>query len=117
MRISDLSSDVCSSDLPISCPAPPDNPDHPIPDRPGACGQGQPAAALVHQAASAPRVLAKAFRCRAGANGLEAILRHRPHQAHPACRTEEHTSELQSLMRTSYAALCLKKKLTKTSTT
>src|SRR3546814_9191140 len=27
-----------------------------------------------------------------------------------ACRSEEHTSELQSLMRTSYAALCLKKK-------
>src|SRR3546814_3567461 len=27
-------------------------------------------------------------------------------------RSEEHTSELQSLMRTSYAALCLKKKTT-----
>src|SRR3546814_1328449 len=29
-------------------------------------------------------------------------------------RSEEHTSELQSLMRTSYAAFCLKKKNTKT---
>src|SRR3546814_6168300 len=29
-------------------------------------------------------------------------------------RTEEHTSELQSLMRISYAVLCLKKKQTKT---
>src|SRR3546814_4698168 len=28
----------------------------------------------------------------------------------PACRSEEHTSELQSLMRTSYAVFCLKKK-------
>src|SRR3546814_4787209 len=30
---------------------------------------------------------------------------------HP-CRSEEHTSELQSLMRISYAVLCLKKKTT-----
>src|SRR3546814_2868276 len=29
---------------------------------------------------------------------------------HPACRSEEHTSELQSLMRISYAVFCLKKK-------
>src|SRR3546814_4671486 len=33
---------------------------------------------------------------------------------HPVGRSEEHTSELQSLMRTSYAVFCLKKK---TSTT
>src|SRR3546814_10446578 len=33
-----------------------------------------------------------------------------------ACRSEEHTSELQSLMRISYAVFCLKKK-TKTATT
>src|SRR3546814_7398674 len=30
----------------------------------------------------------------------------------PAYRSEEHTSELQSLMRTSYAVFCLKKKNT-----
>src|SRR3546814_4078303 len=30
-------------------------------------------------------------------------------------RSEEHTSELQSLMRISYAVFCLKKKITKTS--
>src|SRR3546814_7424409 len=30
-----------------------------------------------------------------------------------ADRSEEHTSELQSLMRTSYAVFCLKKKITK----
>src|SRR3546814_10903539 len=34
---------------------------------------------------------------------------------HPA-RSEEHTSELQSLMRISYAVFCLKKKTTETST-
>src|SRR3546814_5494251 len=50
-------------------------------------------------------------------------VRHRPHRAFIRCdirgpdesatravRSEEHTSELQSLMRTSYAVHCLKKK-------
>src|SRR3546814_8787847 len=32
-----------------------------------------------------------------------------------ACRSEEHTSELQSLMRNSYAVFCLKKKTIKLS--
>src|SRR3546814_8997404 len=38
--------------------------------------------------------------------------RDRPAQVGPAasCRSEEHTSELQSLMRISYAVFCLKKK-------
>src|SRR3546814_6881083 len=34
----------------------------------------------------------------------------RPGRAGPAARSEEHTSELQSLMRISYAVFCLKKK-------
>src|SRR3546814_4933364 len=33
---------------------------------------------------------------------------------HRRCRSEEHTSELQSLMRISYAVFCLKKKTTTT---
>src|SRR3546814_17886694 len=33
-----------------------------------------------------------------------------PHRAPPQRRSEEHTSEIQSLMRISYAVLCLKKK-------
>src|SRR3546814_9231606 len=32
------------------------------------------------------------------------------HIEHPGSRSEEHTSELQSLMRISYAVFCLKKK-------
>src|SRR3546814_4858624 len=36
-----------------------------------------------------------------------------PGRSHPAHRSEEHTSELQSLMRNSYAVFCLKKKKTK----
>src|SRR3546814_8077422 len=37
--------------------------------------------------------------------------------AHGAPRSEEHTSELQSLMRISYAVFCLKKKTTQNNTT
>src|SRR3546814_5064748 len=40
-----------------------------------------------------------------------AVLRH-----HPRRRSEEHTSELQSLMRISYAVFCLKKKKLPTTT-
>src|SRR3546814_10234169 len=43
----------------------------------------------------------------ARADGLRACLRCRPD-----ARSEEHTSELQSLMRISYAVFCLKKKHT-----
>src|SRR3546814_1498662 len=39
------------------------------------------------------------------------------HQKHPWSRSEEHTSELQSLMRISYAVFCLKKKKTNTRNT
>src|SRR3546814_7204530 len=35
---------------------------------------------------------------------------HRGREADPAARSEEHTSELQSLMRISYAVFCLNKK-------
>src|SRR3546814_4860423 len=35
---------------------------------------------------------------------------HRNHSRHAGDRSEEHTSELQSLMRISYAVFCLKKK-------
>src|SRR3546814_1030455 len=41
---------------------------------------------------------------------LEIAVRHRPHAACIVPRSEEHTSELQSLMRISYAVFCLKKK-------
>src|SRR3546814_9745706 len=38
-------------------------------------------------------------------------------KAKPGLRSEEHTSELQSLMRTSYAVFCLKKKINHINTT
>src|SRR3546814_2143128 len=40
----------------------------------------------------------------------------RVHGATPSIRSEEHTSELQSLMRISYAVFCLKKKKEKSQT-
>src|SRR3546814_4969820 len=42
--------------------------------------------------------------------GYRAGLSHAPRDAQVRFRSEEHTSELQSLMRISYAVFCLKKK-------
>src|SRR3546814_4455496 len=44
--------------------------------------------------------------------GLIVERRRRPAELHGGVRSEEHTSELQSLMRISYAAFCLKKNTT-----
>src|SRR3546814_5186282 len=46
--------------------------------------------------------------CRAPGNAIS----EQSGPAHPIGRSEEHTSELQSLMRISYAVFCLKKKKT-----
>src|SRR3546814_1583680 len=83
MRISDWSSDVCSSDVPAR----------------GQCG----------------RYRRKQQTCDNGQHPeIDCGTCHDGSQAqHAHCympRSEEHTSELQSLMRISYAVLCLKKK-------
>src|SRR3546814_6537261 len=44
------------------------------------------------------------------------ILHLAPARSNPGGRSEEHTSELQSLMRISYAVFCLKKKQSKSTT-
>src|SRR3546814_8022887 len=46
------------------------------------------------------------------ARTLRDLKGNRPHEPEGATRSEEHTSELQSLMRISYAVFCLKKKNT-----
>src|SRR3546814_10777501 len=129
MRISDWSSDVCSSDLTRAGF-----------DEGRAAGGSQPL--FYHYLL--PLCPARAKRrargtSRAGSGLLSAAMRRRVHShersarcavAHPAadrvfvsivianynyarflrrCRSEEHTSELQSLMRISYAVFCLKK--------
>src|SRR3546814_8163528 len=92
MRISDWSSDVCSSDL-VARPAP--------------C----PNAHSCPRPCRVPRTAFRQTRGRAGcpvAGSARAESRTPPRA--PTARSEEHTSELQSLMRISYAVFCLKKK-------
>src|SRR3546814_1336117 len=97
MRISDWSSDVCSSDL--------ERGDHDRRAHAGAlrlalcnlvnrrvCGLDRRLQCQRFDAVAAVRIDAAVFQCR------------------PLPRSEEHTSELQSLMRISYAVFCLKKK-------
>src|SRR3546814_2438855 len=104
MRISDWSSDVCSSDLWPSCLRHRNGVSPPsrarvknIVTRLGKCSSVRivspgSADAAFDQEPSALRRTGKTL-CRAGSH-----------------RSEEHTSELQSLMRISYAVFCLKKK-------
>src|SRR3546814_1159406 len=97
MRISDWSSDVCSSDLPVHGPV------HGcgarLRDDPGAAGRGgRLPRARSGNVAAVPGAQPVPF------NGEGAAA------AGSVDRSEEHTSELQSLMRISYAVFCLKKK-------
>src|SRR3546814_5999665 len=109
MRISDWSSDVCSTDLP---------------SRPG---RNRPKRRRSRdRAASSPPPARRLERDADGIDGrpsasgdhVVAFLRRPASAERPgdmemaavAARSEEHTSELQSLMRISYAVFCLKKK-------
>src|SRR3546814_3960601 len=103
MRISDWSSDVCSSDLKRRCPL-------------SLCAypKKRPALRAAFLRAPISSFAGQLFdNCR--------ILQRRDvlcdlltfaDRAQQATRSEEHTSELQSLMRISYAVFCLKKKNT-----
>src|SRR3546814_8121720 len=111
MRISDWSSDVCSSDLarrgpPAEDTVRQDPARHHAEDRrfrgiPRPRHHRRPGDPDGDQGRAAGRGL------RDGAGGL--MLRQVQHEE-SLIRSEEHTSELQSLMRTSYAVFCLKKK-------
>src|SRR3546814_9326686 len=111
MRISDWSSDVCSSDL--GALRVPDMP--PIPDLAALSEvmrrlrdpvDGCPWDAKQDFASIAPYTIEEAYEV------ADAIDRNDL----TALRSEEHTSELQSLMRISYAGFCLKKKTYRTET-
>src|SRR3546814_6720460 len=109
MRISDWSSDVCSSDLvygsnkqmPFSVE---DRVDHPI--------------SLYAATKKADELMSETYAhlYRLPLTGLRFFTVYgpwgRPDMAMWLFRSEEHTSELQSLMRISYAVFCLKKKKT-----
>src|SRR3546814_3956861 len=111
MRISDWSSDVCSSDLPI-----PDHPSKPEFEAPKLWWNPSisPGGMMIYTGDLFPQYKGSAF---IAALSGEALIRVELNgtSARPAeqwnmdARSEEHTSELQSLMRISYAVFCLKK--------
>src|SRR3546814_2292194 len=103
MRISDWSSDVCSSDLAPLPRAVDAQHEEGQPARADPLQRGQPVRDLFEPGAEAPLEQQQIIACRV-AGAQEAAIGH--HQR----RSEEHTSELQSLMRISYAVFCLKKK-------
>src|SRR3546814_9399503 len=103
MRISDWSSDVCSSDL----ASPPWR-------RRAAEGDPEPGR---QDAAEEKRVLdhvplhQPARSVQREVEPFESAIRHPARRQRDFSRSEEHTSELQSLMRISYAVFCLNKKI------
>src|SRR3546814_10283262 len=112
MRISDWSSDVCSSDLLWSL-------NRLFPTRPrrlmGVCGvHGRGATAPPYGAGGFP-LLDPCADARSRAPPRQTVQEDRqqcwtrPIGPRRSRRSEEHTSELQSLMRISYAVFCLKK--------
>src|SRR3546814_3374316 len=108
MRISDWSSDVCSSDLSNSAsPKAKLSPLAPAPIQSAKARARVPAGAAI-VAPSASTTISSLLP--AISNSSECVSQDRRTNA----RSEEHTSELQSLMRISYAVFCLKKNTTKT---
>src|SRR3546814_4656169 len=105
MRISDWSSDVCSSDLAEADTGQAEGPEG---DQPGHL-RSDGAWHHDHQEhrGGQQKLLLSLYRL--GASGNQHLPRHRGDGGRTN-RSEEHTSELQSLMRISYAVFCLKKK-------
>src|SRR3546814_8156334 len=121
MRISDWSSDVCSSDLPGAGPDP-DGEEHLDTEVtvPGNRAYASLALGVDHWGWPARRRVGIADMRRRGSPdpGESGLPLDRcptgkasaPPGERAHSRSEEHTSELQSLMRSSYAVFCLKKK-------
>src|SRR3546814_4571868 len=105
MRISDWSSDVCSSDLKDLAPLMWDR----IIGRPGCAPD------FGRHTSVAPSSMTRSHASGVGTADLKSIAQCRHSSSETPCdgsgiRSEEHTSELQSLMRISYAVIFLKKK-------
>src|SRR3546814_3466754 len=112
MRISDWSSDVCSSDLSAGSGhvSSEGTPGHLWPlSRLYRLRHGAALLRRYYRAANSGHGRTLRYgEARKGQSGKLAC--HRGSDAACLCRSEEHTSELQSLMRISYAVFCLKKK-------
>src|SRR3546814_4674422 len=116
MRISDWSSDVCSSDLAGRSQV---LLRHPSARQRRLAREDRASADTARGTAFADQgqTVLRGLRVSGGVLG-QAAPRHRQDRmasgrAVPQSRSEEHTSELQSLMRISYAVFCLKKKKNK----
>src|SRR3546814_5451973 len=96
MRISDWSSDVCSSDLYLDAPPHVDSFIYGV-----AWDQDWYSHVAIEETEKAIK-----YQGKTGLKGEIAMYEESGEQA----RSEEHTSELQSLMRSSYAVFCLQKK-------
>src|SRR3546814_8143798 len=113
MRISDWSSDVCSSDLIEALGAAPAA--MPVPELPQALQKGVVDGALIPWEIIPPLKIHEQTeyqiegydRARFGTTTFQVSMNK---ARWDSLRSEEHTSELQSLMRLSYAVFCLKKK-------
>src|SRR3546814_2938698 len=119
MRISDWSSDVCSSDLAAIGTAPPLQ--RPPPSRGRRLGLQQSLGRIERIDRRAHARFGFLAR-QAGGDRLADLVGDRARPFDPFARrigerSEEHTSELQSLMRNSYAVFCLKKKTIDKNTT
>src|SRR3546814_10029261 len=107
MRISDCSSDLCSSDLHgagVEVLAAERVAGFGVARTDAAVLEAARLAAALEEAVGDQRILANARHGAAGAAHAD-----RPILEDRMIRSEEHTSELQSLMRTSYAVFCFKK--------
>src|SRR3546814_1404499 len=103
MRISDWSSDVCSSDLNAGLKVPIPRSSFPEPKR---------KATKVREAGIRSAIrLTMPKQSNFGGSRIRSLSASFQKPS-PTKRSEEHTSELQSLMRISYAVFCLKKKKT-----
>src|SRR3546814_6402389 len=99
MRISDWSSDVCSSDLRAVI----GRPSLLLADEPTGNLDDRMAVRLLYHFEELNKIGTTVVI----ATHNESLVQRFPH---PVTRSEEHTSELQSLMRISYTALCLQNK-------
>src|SRR3546814_5057246 len=106
MRISDWSSDVCSSDLAFSLGL------HDLGRKPLRDFRIDPFVAVLAEQVGVDFAAGRNITVLANENGDRVRRFHCLAGDNPAdrVRSEEHTSELQSLMRISYAVFCLKKK-------
>src|SRR3546814_1540780 len=110
MRISDWSSDVCSSDLPHARRFSAGKA-HLLAGRGFLRRRGACALSRAYTAFSQRQGGGRNRAGRAGRRGMDQTFRQVPAASRqPAGRSEEHTSELQSLMLISHAVFCLNKK-------